>query len=318
MTISTRPIAPSDAGALAALMARVEADHMTGFCLSAPEVVEMLEDLPSASHEGAWDGDDLVAWTTVMPNAPTDNEQHFLLFGDVDPHRFGEGLGTTMLGRSLDRAREHHHRAAPQVAARYVATAYQGRDDQADLLAAAGMTQGRHSYRMVARLDGDLPEPRLPDDFTVDAFDRAHAEELRVAHNEVFSDYPDSTPADPEFWNGFMVTAAHVRPDLSPVARDARGAVAAYVFTHEYAVPVSGVTGREMYVPYLGTHRDHRGGGLASGLLAKVLRDCRDAGYDVVSLDVDTENPTGALAIYQRAGFGQVGRRDFYQLVEPA
>jgi ribosomal protein S18 acetylase RimI-like enzyme len=318
MSISTRPIGFDDADELAALMARVEADHMTGFCLSAPEVVEMLEDLPSASHEGAWDSGELVAWTTVMPHEPTDAEQHFILFGDVDPARFGQGLGTRMFARSLDRAREHHARTAPEVAARFVATAYQGRDDQADLLASAGLAPGRHSYRMVARLDGDIPSSTLPDDLTVSAFDVADAEELRIVHNEVFADYPDGHPADPEFWNGFMVRASHVRPAQSAVARDADGGVAAYVFTHEYAVPVSGQVGREMYIPFLGTRRGQRGRGLAAGLLAKVLHDCRDAGYDVVSLDVDTENPTGALAIYQRAGFVEVGRRDFFQLVEPA
>jgi ribosomal protein S18 acetylase RimI-like enzyme len=317
MTISTRLLEVADAEPLAALMARIEADHMTGFCLSAPEVVELLEQMPSATHEGAWDGDELVAYTTLMPHDPTETEQHFVLFGDVDPGRFGEGLGTLMLARGLDRAREHHARTASQVAARYVATAYEGRDDQADLLASAGLTPGRHSYRMVARLDGDPPEPSLPADLTVSAFDPADAEELRVAHNAVFADYPDGSPADPEFWNGFMIRATHARPGLSPIARDAAGAVAGYVFTHEYAVPVSGQVGREIYVPYLGTRADQRGRGLASGLLAKVLRDCRDAGYDHVSLDVDTENPTGALAIYQRAGFVQVGRRDFYQLVEP-
>lgn len=317
MTISTRPIEVADAEALSALMARIEGDHMTGFCLSPAEVVELLEEMPSSTHEGAWDGDELVAFTTVMPHEPTETEQHFLFFGDVDPSRLGEGLGTVMFARGLDRAREHHDRTAPDVTARYVATAYEGRDDQADLFASAGLSPGRHSYRMVARLDGDIPEPALPDDLTVSAFDIADAEELRVAHNAVFADYPDGSPADPEFWSGFMVRAAHARPELSPIARAADGAVAGYVFTHEYAVPVSGQAGREMYVPYLGTRADQRGRGLASGLLAKVLRDCRDAGYDVVSLDVDTENPTGALAIYQRAAFVQVGRRDFYQLVEP-
>jgi ribosomal protein S18 acetylase RimI-like enzyme len=171
---------------------------------------------------------------------------------------------------------------------------------------------------MVARLDGDLPSSTLPDDLTVSAFDVADAEELRIVHNEVFADYPDGHPADPEFWNGFLVRASHVRPAQSAVARDADGGVAAYVFTHEYAVPVSGQVGREMYIPFLGTRRGQRGRGLAAGLLAKVLHDCRDAGDDVVSRDVDTENPTGALAIYQRAGFVEVGRRDFFQLVEPA
>jgi len=33
------------------------------------------------------------------------------------------------------------------------------------------------------------------------------------------------------------------------------------------------------------------------------MRQYAEAGYDEASLDVDSENPTGALGVYQRAGF---------------
>ena len=42
----------------------------------------------------------------------------------------------------------------------------------------------------------------------------------------------------------------------------------------------------------------------------------RDAGYDTASLNVDTANPTGALGIYERAGFRQSYRQDAYTLEE--
>ena len=78
----------------------------------------------------------------------------------------------------------------------------------------------------------------------------------------------------------FMVTArAHTRHELSAVARDGDGAVAAYVFAHEYAVPPSGGPGPEVHVPYVGTLPAHRGRGLATGLLARVLHAPASAGY---------------------------------------
>ena len=55
-----------------------------------------------------------------------------------------------------------------------------------------------------------------------------------------------------------MVTGSHVRHDQSFVLRDParEHAVAAYVFTHEYAIAPSGEQGREAYVAYVGTLPD--------------------------------------------------------------
>ena len=317
MGIDTRDLAPEDADVLADLMLRIEADHPTGFCLGAGEIREILRDKPDAVFEGAFDGDSLVAFTTVMPGVPDADGQRFILFGDVDPDRLGEGIGTLMLARSVDRSRELHAAVAPTLPARYAATALAGRVDQADLMTAAGFQQGRHAFLMVADLAGDVPAPEPPEDLIVESFDPRTAEELRLAHNTAFAGYPDSSAISEGFWNMFMVTASHARHALSVVARDASGSVAAYAFAHEYAVTPSGRPGRELHVPYLGTLPAHRGRGTATRLLSHVLHLAREAGYPTASLNVDTDNPTGALGIYERAGFEQVYRQDFYKLDEP-
>ena len=316
MGITTRDLGPDDAAATAALMARIEDDHPTGFCLGPVEIVELMTDKPDAVFEGAFDGDDLVAYTTIMPGLPHDSGQHFILFGDVDPARLGEGIGTLMLARCLDRARAIHAQHAPDRPARYAGTALAGRDDQADLMTSAGLVPGRHSFLMVADLTRPIPAPEVPEGLSVTAFDPEAAEELRLAHNAAFADYPDGTPMGAEFWATFMVRAVHNRHHLSAVARDGAGEVAGYVFAHEYAVPPSGGTEPEVHVPFVGTLPDHRGLGIATSLLAHVLDVARAAGYVTASLNVDTANPTGALGIYERAGFRQSYRQDFYHLEE--
>ena len=316
MGITTRDLTPEDAGALAALMLRIEGDHPTGFCLSEVEVSEIMRDKPDAVFEGAFDGVDLVAYTTVMPGLPLDRGQQFTLFGDVDPQRTGEGLGTLMLDRSLDRTRAIHAVDAPGTPSRVASAALAGRDDQADLLRRAGFHPGRHTFLMVADLPDDLPAPDAPPGVTVDAFNARDGEELREAHNVAFTDHPDFTCVSQRFWQMFMVTPAHARHALSVVARDAEGAVAAYVFAHEYAVPPSGGAGPEIHVPYVGTLQAHRGRGLATALLSRVLHLSRAAGYVSASLNVDTANPTGALGIYERVGFRPSYRQDSYHLDE--
>ena len=149
---------------------------------------------------------------------------------------------------------------------------------------------------------------------TVEPFDPEAAEELRAAHNAAFADYPDHPEVSKDFWRMFMVTSAHTRHPLSVVARDPGGSVAAYVFAHEYEVAPSGGAGPEIHVPYVGTLPAHRGRGIATALLSRVLHLSRAAGYVAASLNVDTENPTGALGIYERAGFRQSYRQDHYHL----
>lgn len=316
MGITTRELGVEDADDLAALMTRIERDHPTGFCLGPVEIREVMHGMADSVFDGAFDGDALVAYTAVMPGRPDDTVQRFTLFGDVDPARLGEGIGTLMLDRSLDRSRAMHAARAPDVAARFAAAALAGRDDQGDLLARAGMRPGRHSFLMAADL-ADRPGVELPAGYGLTTFDPDTAEELRAAHNTAFADYPDRPDAGAEFWTMFMVGAAHARHALSAVARDASGSVAAYVFAHEYAVPPSGGPGPEVHVPYVGTVPAHRGRGLATLLLAEVLRRAAEAGYVTASLNVDTANPTGALGIYERAGFRCLYRQDSHHLDEP-
>ena len=317
MTLEPRPVTADDAEAVAALMARIAADHPTGFELAASEVVELLTTYPGLVFEGGWDGDELVAYTTLMPRASSDGVHPFMFFGDVDPARLGRGFGTLMLGRALAAARDIHRRETPEESVRFVTRALEGRSDQADLLTSHGFSLHRHNFLMFSALD-DLPEPVLPDDLTLSTFDPADSEELRAAQNTAFADYPSYDDIDEVNWSVFMLTAAHARHDLSFVLRDpaADNRVAAYVFTHEYAIGPSGEKGREAYVAYVGTLPDHRGRGLATNLLAHTLHAARAAGYDTASLDVDTANPTGALGIYERAGFSVRYRQDDYQLLE--
>lgn len=316
MAITTRDLGAEDADALAALMRRIEDDHPTGFCLGAVEVRELMEGKADNVFEGGFDGDELVAYTALLPGRPDDTGLRILLFGDVDPARLDEGIGTLMLGRSLDRARAIRYAVAPEVRATVAATALAGREDQTDLVVGAGMRPRRHGFLMVADLDRRAAVA-LPPGYSVTPFDPEAADELLQAHNAAFAGYPDRPDTGRDFWAMFVVNAAHARHALSAVARDGRGSVVAYVLAHEYAVTPSGGPGPEIHVPYVGTLPAHRGHGLASGLLAEVMHRAGAAGYVTASLHVDAANRTGALGLYERAGFRQVYRQDTYVLEEP-
>jgi ribosomal protein S18 acetylase RimI-like enzyme len=64
----------------------------------------------------------------------------------------------------------------------------------------------------------------------------------------------------------------------------------------------------EGYTDLLGVRREFRGLGIATALLADAMRRFAAEGLDVASLDVDSENPTGALALYLKMGYQPVNR----------
>ena len=65
---------------------------------------------------------------------------------------------------------------------------------------------------------------------------------------------------------------------------------------------------RDAWIGQLGVRRPWRGRGLATALLVRGMAAFRSAGMDAASLGVDTENPTGAVGLYERVGF-TVNRR---------
>ncbi len=317
MPFDVRRLDDADAADFAALSAAIEADHPTNLQLSAEEFVEIRE-LAGAVVEGAYDGGELVAWSGYLAQAPQDGGRRIQVMGDVHPAHIGRGLGTLMGARALDAARDRHVIDGGGLPATYVTRMAAGRADQADLLRALGYRPERYRFTMVAALDG-LEIPAISHEgYDLVPFDPADSELLRVAHEAAFADYPVPSAMASDVWDGFMIRARHARHGLSSWLRNRSGAVAAYLFTHEYAVPLSGNTdGRETYVPYLGTLPEHRGRGLASALMSHTLSAAREQGVARMSLEVDAHNPTGALGFYERAGFRTVASFDECTISEP-
>ena len=59
----------------------------------------------------------------------------------------------------------------------------------------------------------------------------------------------------------------------------------------------------EAWTHQLGVRRAWRGRGIARALLAASMRAFADDGLEFAALDVDAENPTGALALYLGMGY---------------
>ena len=118
-------------------------------------------------------------------------------------------------------------------------------------------------------------------------------------------------------WKHWVTESRNFRPQHSFVVVDKEipAQIAAYVQTNEFDAYFEMTGKREAYVAKLGTRREYRGRGLASTLLQHCMKAYEEAGYAEAALDVDSENPTGALGIYERAGFTVESRRTDYAMV---
>ena len=59
------------------------------------------------------------------------------------------------------------------------------------------------------------------------------------------------------------------------------------------------------WLDHVSVRRPWRRRGLASALIADSLRALRDRGLEQAALGVDSQNPTGALGVYETLGFSR-------------
>jgi ribosomal protein S18 acetylase RimI-like enzyme len=219
----------------------------------------------------------------------------------------GRGIGSALLGWAVARGEEilaGRPRGLPGII-----EAFQ-EDRLVDAIAlheAFGFRPARWYVNMRRGLGEPLPAAPVPPGLEVRVYEPGRAEAVRVAHNEAFADHWGSEPITAETWGHDFVGDPYFRPDLSFVAcaeDEIAGYAVNYVAEADWAA--SGV--REGWIGQVGVRRPWRRRGLGTALLVRSMEAFQAAGLESARLDVDTENPTGALGLYERAGFRSIRR----------
>jgi mycothiol synthase len=311
---------PADAEALARLAAAAEEVDRTGEHYSSEDMAEELAN-PLIDRERDWvlaelDGR-LVGCALLNPRAPTDDRLSVVLEGIVHPAHRGRGIGSALLERMLGRAPQHVHERGAHLELQLRAGAASDNEGATSLLEDHGFVAHRWNFVMEADLHRAAPgrAPDLPAGYVLETWVGTDDHEIRAAHNCAFMGFhPGFSPWDEALWTQWVSGSRVHRPSLSLLARDAAGSIAAYLQTAEFEA-VQETTGlREAFVAKVGTTPDHRRRGLAGVLLGHALVRYREDGFDRAALDVDSENPSGALSIYERAGFEVTKRYTLYTL----
>lgn len=221
--------------------------------------------------------------------------------GCVDPAYRRQGIGRALIDRGEAR---HHERAQTELAPHLGLSVRRFcRDTNVAaraLYESVGYAVWRASWLMHIDFDGTLPETPLPDGFGLQAFDRARdARHIWEIEQEIFRETPGFIQPPFEVWESIVFLAGH-DDAMWLIAVDQRldGKPVVGVCLCE-SKPDKPDTG---WVNTLGVRPAYRKRGLGLALLKRSFQVMQAHGFSAVELEVDTENTSNAVALYQRAG----------------
>jgi mycothiol synthase len=222
--------------------------------------------------------------------------------GRVDPSWRGRGVGTRLLSESERRARSWLDEA-PTRTVYLDAFADKRQHDVAELYAAFDLKPVRYFFDMIYDAVETPAEPAYPPGYSARTFIRGEDEEtsLRVM-NTAFEDHWGYAPFPLEEWL-YWVDTPVFDPELTVLGLGSGGdAVGVCLCTIDPARNQR--RGREEgWIDSLSVLREHRKKGLGRALLLDGMRRLRARGCTHLMLGVDSENPTGALGLYESVGF---------------
>lgn len=200
----------------------------------------------------------------------------------------GRGLGTEILDRGEAFARAQGTKKIltgapePDTAARA-------------LVESRGYREVRRFFEMAIELTEAPPEPVAPAGFVVDELRDDEYEAFHAALNEAFAEHWEWHPPSFEEW--YERRQGQHRDEHGPiwfVVREGNELVA--VTRNDVNVAGGG------YVGAIGVRPAWRGKGLAKALLQRTFAEFWRRGTTRVTLDVDSQNETGAVRVYEQVG----------------
>ncbi len=227
----------------------------------------------------------------------------YFVYAFLEPRLHGTGLRDQLLWRCEERIREMS-REHPAVLEKHFDTYCNIEDnDWKRVLEKAGFVPYLHMYEMLRNNLDDIPELPLPEGVEVRPVRPEHYRKIWDAMKEAFRD--DRSFSEYRYGEEAFEKSKkthYFMPDLWQIAwagDEVVGGVHNYINVEE-----NQALGRNWGHPErIFVARAWRKKGIARALIARSLRVLKTQGVEQASMDVDTENPSGALGIYESLGF---------------
>lgn len=307
--LTWRPLNPGDVPAWHALTTVVEEHDDAMERLSKQDLVDMLRGGwrdPRRDTVGGFDDDGRLrayAWSELRP--ATEGTLVSRLSGAVHPEYRRRGIGRALLAWSEARGRQQLAATESTLPAR-LGLYVDGHHTAAKTLAERSGFAAKRWYTDMRRdLATPLPGVVVDPSIRIEPYSRERDEDIRVTHNESFArDHWGSGTLDADMWALDVVGAEAFRPGWSFAAIDvAADQVVGYTISGAYEQDWAAQGYTEGWTDLLAVRREYRGRGIAAGLLWAAMQAFTADGIEYAGLDVDTDNPTGALGLYTRLGY---------------
>ena len=221
-------------------------------------------------------------------------------YGTVEPDFHGRGFGTALLGALEERLKEIAASHSHDREAVLMSFAPAGRPSEA-LLRANGYAPVRWFIDMVRpTLDG-IVEPPMPDGIELRPVTPDQHETIWRANREAFRDHWGGSDESLDAMRR-LLDEPHHDPSLWLVAWDG-DEVAGGVWNEVNPEENESLGIERGWLASVFTRRAWRRRGLAAALIGQSLELLRDRGLTSAALGVDADNPSGALGLYEAAGF---------------
>jgi GNAT superfamily N-acetyltransferase len=253
----------------------------------------------------------LAAFARTFMNPQPEEENRVFLWVETHPDHRGRGLEEFVLdwaeARGVQRLRAMSN-ALPRLLRCGLPDNLR---DRVARLEARGFRPARYFYRMRRDLSQPIPDAVLADGLSLRTFTPDLSRRVLDALNEAFRDHWSFELITDADWQQFFIERSSFRPDLTYVVMD--GEQVAGVSFNTISLEENARKGlSEGWVAELAVRRAWRKRGVATALLCATMHAFKAEGLDYATLGVDTENPSGALRLYERVGFRPVKR--FVQL----
>jgi mycothiol synthase len=297
-----RAPAPGDLDAVADVLIATELDEAGQVVLGADFVRDEWSRVGFDLATNAWvviDGEGTVAgYAQAMREEPAVVD----CWGVVHPRRRGRGIGSSLVDLTDGRA-SRLLAGLPSGRFRHAISA--GDDAAAAMLKARGLRPVRHFWHMQIDLTGPLKPGPAPEGVEITGIESPR--DLPAIHGvieEAFADHFGHRPEPFDRWMAEQEASPSHDLTLWLLAR-AEGRPAGALTAH--------VGGDRGWVDYLGVLTACRGRGAGMALLRRSFAMFAGRGVRRVILNVDAENSTGAIALYERAGMRVINRWDLWE-----
>lgn len=244
---------------------------------------------------------EVIAYQTMRGHPEVSGLYTYTHHGFVLPAFKKRGIGLALIRHSESILREiatEHPADAPKTFQVFLESK---QTDLIQLLEQQGYSPVRYFYTMLRPDLENIPNMPLPQGIETRPVKPEHMRAIWGASVDAFSEHWGETKhSDDEF--ELWLKRPFIQPEFWQIAWEG-DRIISLVLNSVDEDDNTAYNRKRGFTEDIGTLKEYRGRGIAQALITRGLRQFHDLGFTEAALDVDTENGTGALKLYEKLGY---------------